>query len=96
MDKLDLELEDSIKNMIRSRLDLEAAEVEAVGVDDPLFIAADEEGTGLGLDSVDALEIVVGLKEQFGVKVSDKDMEIFRSIRTIADHIRKKRAEELV
>lgn len=96
MSKLDLELEDSIKNMIRSRLDLEVAEVEAVELDDPLFIAADEEGTGLGLDSVDALEIVVGLKEQFGVKVSDKDMEIFRSIRTIADHIRKKRAEELV
>lgn len=93
MSQHELELEYSIKDMIRERLGLEEAEMEAVGMEDPLFAAADSDGTGLGLDSVDALEIAVGLNERFDIKVSDKDMDIFRSIRTIADHVRSKRAE---
>lgn len=62
----------------RLRLDLQPDEI----VDDsPLF------GLGLGLDSVDALEIVVGIEQEFGISVTDEDMQAFRSINTIVDFI---------
>jgi len=62
----------------RLRLDLEPDEIAD---DSPLF------GLGLGLDSVDALEIVVGIEQEFGISVTDEDMQAFRSINTIVDFI---------
>ena len=56
-------------------------EPDEISDDTPLF------GLGLGLDSVDALEIVVGIEQEFGVSVSDEDMDAFRSINTIVDFI---------
>ncbi|MBK1811997.1 hypothetical protein JHL18_15350 [Clostridium sp. YIM B02505] len=84
----ELNLEAKVRDMIISRLSLDEIEVETVDFDAPIFASYDNEDEGLGLDSVDALELVVGLNEEFGVKVSDDDMEIFKSIRTIADFIR--------
>jgi acyl carrier protein len=84
----ELSLEAKVRDMIISRLSLDEIEVETVDFDAPIFASYDNEDEGLGLDSVDALELVVGLNEEFGVKVSDDDMEIFKSIRTIADFIR--------
>jgi acyl carrier protein len=54
-----------------------------IDVDMPLF------GEGLGLDSIDALEIVLELQRSFGVVVSDEQMgqRVLRSVRTIADFI---------
>ncbi|NVM52516.1 MAG: acyl carrier protein [Candidatus Helarchaeota archaeon] len=60
----------------RLRLDLEPDEIAD---DSPLF------GLGLGLDSVDALEIVVGIEQEFGISITDEDMQAFRSINTIVD-----------
>lgn len=56
--------------------------------DMPLF------GEGLGLDSIDALEIVLELQRSFGVVVSDEQVgqRVLRSVRTIADFIRSSRA----
>ena len=56
--------------------------------DMPLF------GEGLGLDSIDALEIVLELQRSFDVVVSDEQMgqRVLRSVRTIADFIRSSRA----
>ncbi|OPY03371.1 MAG: Acyl carrier protein [Syntrophorhabdus sp. PtaB.Bin184] len=60
------------------RLPLEADEIAE---DSPLF------GLGLGLDSVDALEIVVGVEQEFGLSITDEDMAVFRSVNTIIDFV---------
>ncbi|MBK8233123.1 MAG: acyl carrier protein [Candidatus Eisenbacteria bacterium] len=52
-----------------------------IGLDAPLF------GSGLGLDSVDALGIVATLEVRFGLEIVDGDMALFRSVNTIVDFI---------
>jgi len=64
-----------------------SVEPDEISEDTSLF------GLGLGLDSVDALEIVVGIEQEFGVSVSDEDMDAFRSINTIVDFIIQKQEE---
>ena len=44
-------------------------------------------GAGLGLDSLDALEIVLCAENSFGIKIPDESIEVFRSINTIVDFI---------
>jgi len=44
-------------------------------------------GAGLGLDSLDALEIVLCAENSFGVKIPDDSVEVLRSINTIVDFI---------
>lgn len=43
-----------------------------------------------GLDSIDVLELVVALGNEFGVTISDEDMNIFGSVNTIAQYIEEK------
>jgi acyl carrier protein len=51
-------------------------------------------GAGLGLDSLDALEIVLCVEGCFGVKIPDDDSSILRSINTIVDYVLEKKADE--
>lgn len=44
-------------------------------------------GSGLGLDSLDALEVILGMEHAFGIKVAEDNIGILRSINTIADHV---------
>lgn len=44
-------------------------------------------GAGLGLDSLDALEIVLCIENSFGVKIPDQNTSILRSINTVVDYI---------
>jgi acyl carrier protein len=44
-------------------------------------------GAGLGLDSLDALEIVLCAENSFGIKIPDASVEVLRSINTIVDFI---------
>lgn len=74
------ELTDRVKKVLIERLMLQY-KPEEISEDSPLF------GLGLGLDSVDALEIVVGVEQEFGVSITDDDMQAFRSINTIVDFI---------
>ena len=78
-------LETKIKQLIIDSLDLEDITVEDIPDDEPLF------GEGLGLDSIDALELGMALKKEFNLK-SDKDKDEnkkhFYSVKTIADYIR--------
>jgi len=61
---------------------------EEIGDTAPLF------GEGLGLDSIDVLELVLELERSFGVKIRDEQtgMEVLRSIETIADFVLRHRA----
>ena len=79
-----------LKKLIIETLALEAIEASEIDTDAPLFVE------GLGLDSIDALELAMVLEERFGVTLGDdpeKNQEIFRSVRTIAEFIRESRAE---
>jgi acyl carrier protein len=44
-------------------------------------------GTGLGLDSIDALVLIVGIEDEFDVSVPPDDIQIYRSLNTLADFL---------
>ncbi|MCP4679093.1 MAG: acyl carrier protein [Deltaproteobacteria bacterium] len=44
-------------------------------------------GSGLGLDSLDALEVILGIEHSFKVKVAEDNIAILRSINSIADYV---------
>ncbi|HEY3346099.1 MAG TPA: phosphopantetheine-binding protein [Nitrospirota bacterium] len=79
-----LEVRDRVKKLLVERLKLKINPAE-IDEDAPLF------GEGLGLDSIDALELVVGLEQEFGVNVPDEAVgrEAFGSISALADFIMK-------
>jgi acyl carrier protein len=83
-------LADQIKQLIVRELDLADKRPEDIDEQAPLF----GEGEGLGLDSLDALQLAVALEESFGVKIPEGDeaRPIFRSVSTIAQHIERLRA----
>lgn len=83
----DTELKEKIKGLIVERLKLEI-EPSEISDTEPLF------GEGLGLDSIDALELVLGLEQQFGVKIEDEEVgaEALSSVDTLARFIREKSA----
>ncbi|MBR4523505.1 MAG: acyl carrier protein [Kiritimatiellae bacterium] len=77
--------EDRIKQLIVSSLDLEEVEPADIDTEAPLF------GEGLGLDSIDALELGMAVKKEFGVSFSKDPAEnkrVFHSVKTIADYVR--------
>ena len=71
-----------IKKVIVDYLNIDI-EPDFIDDDSPLF------GTGLGLDSIDSLELVVGLEKEFDVSIEADAIEIFLSVNTIADYILK-------
>ncbi len=77
------ELIQKLKEEIIEVLNLEEMEPGDIDTDAPLF------GEGLGLDSIDALELIVLLEKNYGIKIEDpKDgRKIFFSVRTMAEYI---------
>jgi acyl carrier protein len=74
------DLEAEIKQLIIDALMLEDLTVAEIESDAPLFIE------GLGLDSIDALELAMALEERFGVQIqddSDANREIFASVKSL-------------
>jgi acyl carrier protein len=87
---MDKPLREQIKNLMVENLMLQVTAAE-IGDDQPLF------GPGsLGLDSVDALQLVVALDKNFGLKVPDPAAakEILQSVNTIAAAIEKHQAKD--
>ena len=76
-----------LKQEIIEVLNLEDVKPEDIDNDAPLF------GEGLGLDSIDALELIVLMEKNDGIKLQDpaKGKEIFKSINVMADYIQKNR-----
>ena len=77
------EIRAKLKELLVKNLNLEGVSADQIKDDDALF------GEGLGLDSLDAVEIVVILQRHFGVEVKDmeKGREIFRSVNTLVTYI---------
>jgi acyl carrier protein len=84
----DTDLRKSIKEMLVKNLMLQTT-AEEIGDDLPLFGPG-----GLGLDSIDALELVVSMEKTFGVGVPNSEVaaKALRTVNTIHDYILEKRA----
>jgi acyl carrier protein len=74
---------EDLKKQIIEQLNLAETKPEDIDSNAPLF------GEGLGLDSIDALELIVLLEKNYGIKIQDpKDAKaVFTSIQTMADYI---------
>ena len=81
------ELIAQLKNQIIEVLNLEDMTAENIDANAPLF------GEGLGLDSIDALELIVLLEREYGIKLSNpaEGKAIFTSVASIADYVSKNR-----
>jgi len=81
------ELINQVKQLIIDSLRIEGMSPEEIDTDAPLF------GEGLGLDSIDALQLVVAMEKDFGVVVADAatGTSVFRSVRSMAEYIAEKR-----
>ena len=78
-------LEDRLKDLIVESLALEDVDPSEISTEEALFVE------GLGLDSIDALELALAIQEKFGVATSpddERNRELFFSVKTLADFIR--------
>jgi acyl carrier protein len=83
----DLVLE--LKRLIINTLKLEDVTPEDIADDAPLF------GEGLGLDSIDALELVVSLEKTYGVFIPDSEVgkKVFRSVNALAEFVKTQKTQ---
>lgn len=81
------ELIEQLKKQIIEVLNLEDLTPAEIDAEAPLF------GEGLGLDSIDALELIVLMEREYGIKLSNpaEGKEIFRSVASIANYVSKNR-----
>lgn len=72
-----------LKKQIITQLNLKDLKPEDIGDDQPLFVE------GLGLDSIDALELIVLLQQEYKIKLANAEegQSVFRSVRTMAQYI---------
>ncbi|MCS7183218.1 MAG: phosphopantetheine-binding protein [Thermoanaerobaculum sp.] len=79
-----------VKELIINRLQLEGIAPEDIDDAAPLF------GDGLGLDSIDALELVIGIEKEFGVRIQDEEVgtKAFASVNALVEFLRSKGVPE--
>lgn len=83
-------LEQDIKQLIVESLNLEGVDPTSIDSGAPLFV------DGLGLDSIDALELAMAIRKRYGVSTKADDAEnrrIFASVRSLAEHVAKHRPQ---
>ncbi|HYO78026.1 MAG TPA: phosphopantetheine-binding protein [Thermoanaerobaculia bacterium] len=85
-----MDLKRKLKELLIERLKFEDMTPDDIGDDDPLFAG------GLGLDSIDALEIVVMLETEFGIKVKNESSarDYFKSISSLAELVETRLAQQ--
>lgn len=81
------ELKRELKELIIKAANLEDVEIDEIENDQPLFVE------GLGLDSIDALELSVGLETKYGINISDSDTAkaAFASVDALAQFVKANR-----
>ncbi|SFP92177.1 acyl carrier protein [Parafilimonas terrae] len=79
------QLMENLKKQIVAQFNLKKINPEDIGNDQPLFVE------GLGLDSIDALELIVLLQQEYKVKLANPEdgPKVFASVSTMADYILK-------
>ena len=77
------ELKENLKRQIVAQLNLKDIKPEDIGDDEPLFVE------GLGLDSIDALELIVLLQQHYGIKLTraEDGPSVFKTVNTMAEYI---------
>ena len=78
------DLEREIKELIVEALMLEDVTPDEIDAEEPLFVE------GLGLDSIDALELAIAIEKKYGIKLNASDEEkrqVFTAVRTLAAYI---------
>ncbi len=86
-------LEDRLKKLIVETLVLEDVEPSSIETEAPLF------GEGLGLDSIDALELALAIHSEFGVRTREDDernREYYYSVKSLAEFIRREQEKATV
>jgi acyl carrier protein len=81
-------LENELKYLIVDALTLEDVNPTEIDSEAPLFVS------GLGLDSIDALELAMAIEKRYGVRFAADDAQnarIFASVRSLAEHIERTR-----
>ena len=82
-------IETRLRHLIVGALMLEDIRPDDIEVEAPLFVE------GLGLDSIDALELAIAIHQEFGVKTTqgdERNREIFHSVKSLAEFIRAEQA----
>ena len=79
-----------LKTQIIDQLNLQDKKPEDIGDDEPLFV------DGLGLDSIDALELIVLMQQNYKIKLANAEdgPKVFRSVRTMAEYITEHQAKQ--
>jgi acyl carrier protein len=83
------DLESQLKHLIVESLSLDDVTPDEIETDAPLFVE------GLGLDSIDALELALAIHKKFGVKTApddERNRQIFHSVASLAEFIRAEQA----
>ena len=83
------DIKHELKKRIIEELNLQDIKPEDIVDDAPLF------GDGLGLDSIDALELVVLMEKYYGVKIKDETVgkKVLQSINTMAEYIQEEKSK---
>lgn len=83
------QLIEEIKEAIIKALNLEDMTTADIDADAPLF------GEGLGLDSIDALELMVLMEKNYGIRMANaaEGKQIFKDVRTMAEYVQKHRVK---
>jgi len=76
-------LKQQLKELLVEHLNLKDVKPEQIADDQPIF------GEGLGLDSIDALEIIVMLQQHFGIRLTkaDNGPQVLATVNSMADYI---------
>src|SRR3954469_7626583 len=79
----------NLKRLIVTTLNLDGLTPERLADDEPLF------GSGLGLDSVDALELVVALEKEYGISIASHEVvrSVFGSLASLATFVERRIGE---
>ena len=88
-EKIRLEIEEKIKNILISELEINPSTLAACNSNTPLL------GRGIGLNSIETLTLVAGIEEGFDIQVDDADLtvDLFKDIGTLAEYVLQKITE---